>query len=213
MLVLMAIAGCETEELATPTLAAPSPVDPPTWVDTGLYRPDIPDDVALDNDVPEHLLTIQHVGFWERSGDPADVVLGELHVRELFDGYVPPVDTDIGLDTDTDEPETLECDARWTVTGTPADQVPTCSGCGTAWRLQFSLSPDSVSDPSGCRDQDIPSDGRPWIMAYNPTTGMVMREFGGTGVWYDFWVGVETGSRIDLTFETTVAVDIEEEDE
>lgn len=202
---ILLLLACKSEEPPTPTPATATP--PPTvpWVDTGIFRPsDTGEDPTLDDDVPDHTLEVVHSGYWERSGTPYDAVVGELHVREILDGYVP--------DT-SDTGDQLACDVRWFVTGTPDSIVHTCPGCDPGWEVTFTYDEASVSTLALCNDRELPDDGSVWHLALHPGDGVIYYNWFGSGVWLPWWNAEEVGDRVDYGWQGQIAVGVEEEEE
>lgn len=202
-MILLALA-CTGEEPVPPTPAPATP--PPTvpWVDTGVYRPQQTGNVVLDDDVPDNTIQVEHTGFWERSGSPYDAIVGELHVREIIDGYVPAT---------ADTGDVLDCDVSWFVTGTPDLIVHTCAGCGPSWAVSFTYDTDSVSTIDACADVELPDDGDVWHLAFHPGDGVIYFNYYGTGVWMPWWDAEENGARVDYGWTGELAFAVEEEEE
>ncbi|MCA9490785.1 MAG: hypothetical protein KC621_12740 [Myxococcales bacterium] len=203
MTLLLALAACTGEEpTAPPIVVEPEPTERP-WVDTGIFRPQDTAQVTLGDDVPANILSIEHTGYWERSGTPYDAFVGRLEVQERVNGYVP--------DT-ADTGDELDCDVGYFLTATP-DPVPaTCPGCGPMWLVTYTYDIDSVSPLSGCRDPELPHDGETWAMALNPAEGMIYFNYYGSGVWLPWWPAAETGDRVDFGWIGLLAIDLGEED-
>lgn len=200
---LLVLAACQGEPTPIPTpFVEPTPTERP-WVDTGIYRPNDTAEVELLDDVPSDVLSIEHAGYWDRSGSPYDALVGRLEVRERVNGYQP--------DT-SDTGDILPCDVAWFLTGTPDESVMTCEGCGPIWTLTFTQDPASVGQFSACRDPDLPGDGDVWRMAFHPEDETIYFNFFGTGVWLPWWPARPTGDRVDFGWVGTLAIDLGEEE-
>lgn len=200
---LLLLAACGTDEpTAPPIVDDPTPAPTEPWVDSGVYRPDDTGSVALGNDVPAHLLSIEHGGYWEQSGTPYDALVGRLVVVERVDGYRP--------DT-SDTGDQLACDVGFFLTGTPEVSLHPCADCDTIWRVTFTQDPASITGTEDCLDPEIPMDGESWVMAYDPVQGEILFDYHGTGVWIPWWPAAESGDRIDFGWTGVLAVAIEEE--
>lgn len=204
MTLLLALACQEGEPTPPPVVEAPTPTEAEPWVDSGVYRPVDTAQVTLGDDVPAHLLSIEHQGYWERSGSPYDALVGRLEVMERVDGYRP--------DT-SDTGDQLECDIGFFLTGTPEVSLAPCTDCDGIWRVTFTYDPESISGPEGCRDPELPTDGETWVMAYDPVQGDILFDYYGSGVWIPWWPAAESGDRVDFGWTGTVAIAIEEDDE
>ncbi|MEZ4317708.1 MAG: hypothetical protein R3F61_09390 [Myxococcota bacterium] len=169
------------------------------WVDTGVFRPDQTGSVALGNDVPAHTVILEQSGTWMLSGNPWDALVGGFTAREVVDGIEP-----MTADTAT----TLACDVTYSMQGTPAQGPTGCPGCGHVWDIQFTITPDSVTDTSNCNDPDLPEDGDTWRMGYAGGDATIYFNFYGTGIYVPWWGAVQTGNNVIFEWSRELAIDI-----
>ncbi len=196
MVHLLALIACQgTSAPPTEPLVEPPPTERP-WVDSGIYRPEDTARQTLGDETPPHTIRLEHDGFWDRSGDPYDALVGRLTVREYFDGYRP--------DT-SDTADRLDCDVAFFLTGTP-DGGPTCSSCAAAWAVRFTLDPASLTTMEGCRDPELPADGTTWRLALDRVEGVLRLDYRGSGVWLPWWPAIEDGDRVLFGWAGTMAV-------
>lgn len=204
MTLFVLLAACKTEEPPPPTLVVETEVPTRPWVDSGIFRPADTAEITLGNDVPAATISIEHSGWWDRSGTPFDAMVGRLQVAERINGYVP--------DT-SDTGDNLACDVAYFLTGTPANGNGGCADCGPAWRVTFTLDPESVTGLEGCRDPELPNDGDTWLLSNNPVEGMIYFNYFGSGVWLPWWPAAESSERIDYGWIGELAVDPGGEDD
>ena len=137
-------------------------------------------------------------------------------VQEYLDGFRP----DSGDSGDPDPPDsgdtglTLEeglvCDVTFALSGVPVDPADVCAGCDFAFRIQFAL---LDGDASQCHDPNLPEHQEQWTMAYHPTDGHVLLDFGDSGLWTPWYNAAMTGDAVDYLWEVDVGVAVEEEED
>ncbi len=204
---VLALLGCTGEETDPPTPELPTDTgdtDEVEWVDTGVFRPDNTGGNALGNDVPDDTIIITQTGTWNLSGNPYDALVGTLSSRELVNGFDPPTgDTALAL----------ECDALFGLQGTRVTDPTGCPSCDHVWDVQFTLSPDSLTDTDACNDPDLPQDGETWRLGYASGTNTIWFNFYGTGVWVAWWGALQNGDTVVYEWSRELAIDIPEPEE
>lgn len=150
------------------------------------------DDTATNLD-PEHVLTITHDGEWAMSpvGGPYTAMTGSLLVEEVLDGDV----------------ERPTCAATFALTGESAEEP--CAGCTATFRVRFYLSEGATE---ACQDPDLPAVDESWDMGWNPSTGTIQLNVGGSGVWVDWYAAERLGDDLTFSWSTTVGVAVEDDE-
>ena len=173
------------------------------------FPPDTGAPVDLDQ-TPAHTVTMHQWGTLSMS--PVDAatytsLTGTLRVQEYIDGEMPtdPEDTDI-------EPEdvvTVECDLTYGLEGLPSESAG-CPGCDFTFDVNFYL---LEGDPDLCNDPDLPLHEAVWRLGYHPGDDRVMRDYLGLGLWMPWYVASKVGDTIELEWQATMGVIVEEEEE
>ncbi len=173
----------------------------------GGFEPLDTGDVVLD-EVPLHTVTIRQWGtaVMAPDGGPYTSLAGELTVQEYLDGDVPDPDLEDDTDLDTDEAP-LDCDLLYTLAGVPADG--TCVGCSFAFDVQFSLTSGTQDQ---CHDPFLPQTGDTWTLGFNPTTGEVMRNIGGSGTWLLWYSASLENDALTYEWQASMGISIEDEE-
>lgn len=156
---------------------------PPEFtVDTGL-------DPGTYDEVPAHTLTLRHEGFWILTplGGPYKAITGELEISEFLDG----------------DETTPACYLRYALTGTVEEE--NCSGCSFTFLVTHYL---AEGDPEGCLQPELPAEQERQGFA-SPT---VYQDYQQTGLWLPWYTGTFSNDELDFSWESTVGVDLPEED-
>ncbi|MFK7929208.1 MAG: hypothetical protein AB8H79_13525, partial [Myxococcota bacterium] len=118
-------------------------------------------------------------------------------------------------DTDTDLPwsdleeSPVACAVTYTLIGSPSEVAP-CTGCAWAMDVEFRV---AEGDPEPCYDPDLPSDGDIKRFGWNDSSGQLLYDFQGTGVWFPWFPGSASSDQVDFNWQARVGVSIEEEDD
>ena len=151
---------------------------------------------------PDHFLHISQLGTWTMSppGGPYDNMTGGLIINEIID------------DGPEDTAEPPECEVTYTLVG--QTYAPnSCADCD--WTLTVEFTGDG--DRDSCHDPDMPplntEPGGGWPMGYSSSTNKVYFNYFGTGVWVPWYNAVKVGDVITIDFLTSVAIEVEEEEE
>jgi len=192
VLVLLLGGGCAASEADSG-----EPELPP--VDTAIPRDTAFDTFVIDTSFtdsgfdgnPEHLLEVSWAATWQMSpaSGPYTTMTGELVLTEVLDG---------------DELEPA-CELTYALTGQESEE--SCSGCTATFEVLHYLSAGVWED---CADPDRPEDGATWRLGWNPTEETVAYDWENSGVWVDWYAAERTGDRLELTWETTVGVAVED---
>ncbi len=147
-------------------------------------------DTGFDGD-PEHLLTITWAATWEMSphNGPYTTMTGSLSLTEVLDG------------DDLKPVSVLE----YALTGQEAEEA--CDGCTATFAVNHYL---ASGDPELSADPDRPQDGAIWNLGWNPTDEQVLYDYMGSGVWVAWYAAERIGDTLELTWETTVGVAVED---
>ncbi len=171
------------------------PEDTSGWrEDTGTFPFDTSDTGTLD-ETPAHWLTFRQAGTLLLGGAIADPssVTGTLVITELLDG----------------DEEAPACEQTWALVGerAPVD----CDGCA----YTFDVLHTRVEATGGCRAPELPDDGEERTLGYATGEGRIYWDWYETGVWVPLWDAGpgETPDAIAIAWETTVGVEVEEEEE
>ncbi len=150
---------------------------------------------------PDHWLHITQLGNWSMSppGGPYNNMTGGLTITEIVD--VPE-----------DTAAAPECEVIYTLVGqtyAPND----CAECDWTLIVEFT----GTGNEGNCHDPDMPpSDTAPgdgWPMGYSSSLNKVMFDYYGTGVWIPWYNAVKVGDVINIDFSTSIAIEVEDEDE
>lgn len=200
MVLLLLACLPSTDDSGGPVTLAPTTTPPTTTITVSTWTPTTPGTTTGDR-TPEHTLTITQSGLLQLSppGGPYTSLVGTVVHEELLDGG-------------------LACTATFAVTGTAADR----EAPDAAWtqRILFYLveegDPKTGEFPrSACRDTEAPDHDDAWGVAWQSTggnQGTVLRDWNDVGAWIAWWPGEVTGDVVDFSWDTTVAVAVEEEE-
>ena len=187
-LLLFLLAACRpaddsggTAELPPNDTEALDSSTPGFTADTGV-------DPGTYDETPAHTLALQHAGFWILTplGGPYKALTGELEISEILDG-------------DTENPA---CALRYALTGTA--EIENCPGCSFTFLVSHYL---VEGDPSGCREPELPSEQERQGFA----TPTVYQDYAQTGLWLSWYTGTFANDELDFSWESTVGVDLPEE--
>lgn len=170
------------------------PEEPPVSMDTGFQVDTGITGGAPSDEEPEDSLEILQQGRWEMTplGGPYTAMTGELECLEILNG-------------DELEPS---CALSWSLTGELLDEGG-CEGCEFTFEVEFYL----VEGESGdCYDPELPASGDRWMLGYDPSEGVLLREYQGTGVWIPWYRAELSGDTLSFSWSATVGVAVEEEE-
>lgn len=147
-------------------------------------------DTGFDGE-PEHLLTITWAATWEMSprNGPYTTMTGSLTLTETLDG-------------DDLKPVSI---LEYALTGQEAEEG--CAGCTATFAVNHYLASGDVELSS---DPDRPEDGAIWNLGWNPTDEQVLYDYMGSGVWVAWYAAEPIGDTLELTWETTVGVALDD---
>lgn len=197
--ILVALLACSGDEAPT---RQPLPTDTGDatvlTVDTGDFLPvDTGTAFQTEDDIPLNSLFISQAGTWSLSplGGPFTDVSGSMIIQEYIDELDPLL------------PE-YACDVTYAITGqSPAEH--SCTSCDFVFDVEFFV---NEGDAGACREPDTPQHQVVWRMGYDSNRGKILHDYGGTGVWVPWMDAQLTGSDLTFTFETVVAIQVEEEE-
>ena len=188
------LAACAPEEQdAAGEVTLPEETGTGPVSDTGLLLPDTGG--GLDDVEPAHWLTMEQTGTWSLSphAGPYTAMTGELRVIEL-------------LDSDEEFPA---CEVVFALTGEALER--NCDGCDVTFAVSFYV---TEGDPKDCRDPDLPQHDATRSMGWASSDRLIYLNYDYTGVWIPWFLAEETDDdELALTWEATIAVTIEEEEE
>jgi len=151
---------------------------------------------------PDDWLHISQLGTWSMSppGGPYDNMTGGLTILEIVND---------GPD-DTAEPP--ECQVIYTLVG-QTYEPNSCADCDFTVLVEFS----GTGNRDGCHDPDMPpmnvEPGAGWPMGYSSSRNLVLFNYHNTGVWVPWYDAVKVGDVISIDFSTSIAIEVEDEDE
>lgn len=155
---------------------------PEFTIDTGITT-------GTADGVPEHTLTVRYTGFWILTplGGPYKALTGELETTEILDG----------------DEENPSCYLRYALTGTPESE--NCPGCSFTFLVTHYL---AEGDPEACQQPELPKEQERQGFA-DP---LIYQDYQQTGLWFAWYNATFEKDEVDINWETTLGVDVQEED-
>lgn len=196
-LLLLGSVACQ----APPPDAAPAPFpedtgEPPvTFTGTTSFPLDTGFDEPQD-DAPEHLLHVAHVGSWTLSGAPYSSLSGVLTLTEIVDE----------LEDTGDLPD---CQVALAMTGVLPELATGCAACDFVFDVEFFV---SSGDLGACRAPELPAHGVIWRMGYSSADAMILLNYEGVGVYVPWYPATQQGDTVTFAWEVDLGLALEEEE-
>jgi hypothetical protein len=193
MLLLAFACASKMDDTGDPGELPPEEEVPPSTSDTG-FEVDTGLTQGEQDDVPDHTLTLDQQGYWELTplGGPYTALTGKLDVLEILDGA-------------EEEPA---CELEWSMTGALAEEGG-CEGCGFTFDVEFYL---SGGEPEPCYDPELPEAGEVWRLGFHEGDGVLLRDYGGTGVWIPWFEAALNEDTLSFSWTAEVGVSVDEDE-